>query len=115
MPPIPSLTWNNLLAAAASAHSKDMATNNFFVHESSTGKTTADRLNLVGYKSVAFTENIASGQIDEQAVMDACLASEGHCKNIMNVNVKKNWCCQRRQILDSSFWCQIVFILTELF
>ena len=102
MPPVPSLTWNNLLAAAASAHSKDMATNNFFAHESSTGKTTADRLNLVGYKSVAFAENIASGQIDEQVVMDAWLASEGHCKNIMNVNVKEIGVAR-----EGKYWTQV--------
>lgn len=89
MPPVPALTWNNLLAAAASAHAKDMATNNFFAHESSNGKKIEDRYAAVGYKWVFNAENIANGQIDEQDVMSAWLASETHCKNIMNANVKE--------------------------
>lgn len=101
MPPVPSLTWNNLLAAAASAHSKDMATNNFFAHESSNGKTVVDRYAAVGYKWISLAENIASGQTSEQTVIEAWLASEGHCKNMMSANVKEMGAAR-----EGKYWTQ---------
>lgn len=102
MPPVPSLTWNNLLAAAAAGHSKDMATNNFFAHSSSNGKTTSDRVTAIGYNWISLAENIASGQSDEQAVIDAWIASEGHCKNIMSANVKEMGAAK-----DGKYWTQV--------
>lgn len=102
MPPVPPLTWNNLLAAAASAHSKDMATNNFFAHQSLNGKTAADRLAAVGYKWTSLSENIANGHIDEQSVVDAWLASEGHCKNIMSANAKEMGAAK-----EGKYWTQV--------
>jgi len=89
MAPVPALSWNNLLAAAAAAHCKDMNTHNFFSHTSSNGNTVTDRVNAVGYKWFALGENIASGQFDEQTVFSAWLKSEGHCKNLMSASFKE--------------------------
>lgn len=51
--------------------------------------TTANRVDAIGYNWIALAESIAHGQIDEQAIVDACLASEGHCINIVSVNLKE--------------------------
>jgi uncharacterized protein YkwD len=87
MPPVPKLTWNNLLANAAVSHSRDMATKNILNHDSSDGKNTGQRLTSFGYKWTTYAENIAEGQTTEQEVFNDWLKSEGHCKNIMNASV----------------------------
>lgn len=102
MPPVPLLTWNHLLAAASLAHSQDMAANNYFAHESPNGKTTTSRVDAVGYNWVTLSENIANGHSDEQAVVDAWMASEGHCKNIMSVNVKEMGAAK-----EGKYWTQV--------
>lgn len=89
MPPVALLTWNNALSIAASRHSEDMNSNNFFTHNSSNGATLNDRINLTGYKWLAIGENIANGTFTEQAVFDAWITSSAHCKNIMNANFKE--------------------------
>jgi uncharacterized protein YkwD len=90
MPPVPAVTWNNLLAKAAAAHSADMNANKFFDHVStSNGTGTAARITETGYKWKFFAENLASGQIDEIAVVNAWLKSESHCKNVMTANLKE--------------------------
>jgi len=90
MPPVPAVTWNNLLAKAAAVHSADMNATKFFDHVSpTTGKGTGDRVTATGYKWKLLAENLASGQIDEVAVVNAWLKSEGHCKNIMTANLKE--------------------------
>ncbi|MEE1945424.1 CAP domain-containing protein [Pedobacter sp. KR3-3] len=89
MPPVPALSWSNVIAKAAYHHSSDMNKNNFFTHVSSDGKTLSDRFDAVGYPWKAIAENIAKGQKDEQTVMNSWLSSEGHCKNIMSANYKE--------------------------
>ncbi|MCZ4245701.1 CAP domain-containing protein [Pedobacter punctiformis] len=87
MPPVATLSWNNILASAAISHSKDMANKNALTHDSSDGKNTGERLTAFGYKWVAYSENIAQGQTTEQQVFNDWIKSEGHCKNIMSALV----------------------------
>ena len=101
MPAVPALTWSNLLAASASMHSKDMNANNFFEHVSSNGKTTADRLTSVGYRWISLAENLGSGQANEQAVVNAWIASESHCKNIMSPALKEMGAAK-----EGKYWTQ---------
>ena len=54
MPPDSVLSWNDLLAAADSSHAKDTSLNNFLAHESSNGKKTEYRYDIVGYTNVFF-------------------------------------------------------------
>lgn len=90
MPPVPPVTWNNLLAKAAAFHSADMNTSKFFDHVStSNGKGTADRVTATGYKWKLVAENLASGQIDEVAVINAWTNSSEHCKNFMTPTLKE--------------------------
>lgn len=101
MPPVNTLSWNNLLAAAALAHSKDMNANNYFDHTSKDGKNPGDRITAAGYKWMSYGENIAAGQPNEQAVFDAWIKSEGHCKNIMNANFREMGAAK-----DGRYWTQ---------
>ena len=79
-----SLAWNDRLFAAAESHSSDMARNNYFSHTSLDGRSASSRVTAAGYVWRATGENIAAGQRDVTTVMNGWLASEGHCRNIMN-------------------------------
>jgi uncharacterized protein YkwD len=86
----PAVTWNNQLEAAAYAHSTDMNQNNFFDHISKTdGSNPGNRIDKAGYTWQTYGENIAMGYATEADVMNAWLASPGHCKNIMNKAFKE--------------------------
>jgi uncharacterized protein YkwD len=89
MPAVAPLTWNDQLAKAAYDHSYDMKTNNYFTHNSLDGTDPGKRITAAGYSWISWGENIAMGYADEQAVMNAWLLSEGHCKNIMAANFKE--------------------------
>lgn len=82
--PAPALAWNTNLFNAASAHSTDMAANNYFSHTSLDGRNAGQRITGAGYAWSAYGENIAAGQTSVQSVVDGWLASPGHCANIMN-------------------------------
>ena len=87
-PAAPPVQWNEALAKAASGHSKDMATNNYFSHTSLDGRSPGTRITAAGYNWSAYGENIAAGQSTMDAAMTAWLNSPGHCKNIMNARYK---------------------------
>jgi uncharacterized protein YkwD len=79
-----TLAWNARLFTAAEGHSRDMATNNYFSHTGLDGRSASRRVTDAGYVWRATGENIAAGQTDVSTVMNGWLASEGHCRNIMN-------------------------------
>ncbi|HET6950954.1 MAG TPA: CAP domain-containing protein [Acidimicrobiales bacterium] len=70
------------LAAAAQAHSDDMANRNFFSHTTPEGTTFDARIKAAGYPAPG-GENIAQGQRTATEVMDDWLESAGHRKNIL--------------------------------
>ena len=80
----PALAWNTRLFVAAEGHSRDMAVNNYFSHTALSGRTASQRVTDAGYVWRATGENIAAGQRDVSTVMSGWLASDGHCRNIMN-------------------------------
>jgi uncharacterized protein YkwD len=82
--PAGALGWNTQLTAAASAHSLDMVTNNFFSHTGSSGSTLRTRVEATGYAWSSLGENIAAGYGTVNNVMDGWMGSDGHCANIMN-------------------------------
>jgi len=93
--PSPKLYWNDELYASALEHSTDLAQSNTFSHYGSgtasdiTGDGTPsifyERIIANGYSNYyTVGENIAGGQTTLKEVMDAWLASPGHCENIMN-------------------------------
>lgn len=86
--PAAPLSWNTKLLQAATGHSNDMATNNYFSHTSLDGRTFAQRILNAGYSYSAAGENIAAGQTSVQAVMTAWINSPGHCQNMMNATFR---------------------------
>lgn len=80
------LHWNDLLAAAATAHAQDMAERNYFSHTSPDGGSMGQRIHATGYAYSAAGENIA-GAYGHEPVAQVILRwmnSPGHCANIMN-------------------------------
>ncbi|KIF67773.1 SCP-like extracellular [Streptomyces sp. AcH 505] len=71
------------LGTLAQNFSDDMAARGFFDHTDPDGDTPWDRADKAGVEGLG-GENIARGQADAQAVMDAWMNSEGHRANILN-------------------------------
>lgn len=84
------LVWNEALARAASAHSLDMATRNYFSHTSLDGRTFVQRIEAQGYTGWrALAENISAGRSTMDATVASWLQSSGHCRNMMNPRYKE--------------------------
>lgn len=84
MPAVRALTWNSRLGTAARAHSRDMATKNYFSHTSADGRTLTDRLTQAGYDWSWAGENIAAGYSTPSQVVTGWMTSYGHCTNLMS-------------------------------
>jgi uncharacterized protein YkwD len=85
-----ALTVNTKLTKAAQKHSEDMELAGKLDHVSPSGGihyragTTFDqRIEQEGYSYKSAGENIARGFNSPEAVMEAWLASPGHCRNVM--------------------------------
>jgi uncharacterized protein YkwD len=83
MKPVPPMAWNDVLFSAAARHSQDMSIRNYFSHTTPDGMSFDQRLAKEGYGAWAMGENIAAGQDSVASAMSSWLASEGHCRNIM--------------------------------
>ena len=85
------VSWSATLAATATEHSADMASNDYFSHYSPAGTSPFDRMRAAGYQYRAAGENIAAGRglADPAAVVRAWLKSPGHCKVLMNGKYKE--------------------------
>lgn len=81
--PSVALKLNDNLRVAARRHAADMAARSYFSHESPEGGTLGDRLARAGFGGCSAGENIAQGQRDPEAVVEAWMGSEGHCANIL--------------------------------
>ncbi|WP_328904473.1 CAP domain-containing protein [Streptomyces sp. NBC_00441] len=81
------VTASASLASLAQGFSDDMAARGFFDHTDPDGKTPWDRADAAGVPGLG-GENIARGQADAQAVMDAWMNSDGHRANILNCDYK---------------------------
>lgn len=75
------------LAALATAFSDDMAARGFFDHTDPDGRSPWDRAARAGVGNLG-GENIARGQADAKAVMEAWMNSPGHRANILNCDYK---------------------------
>lgn len=72
---------------AAQFHADDMATLNYFGHDSPT-ETWLERMNRYGLNVSAVAENIAMGQNSAIEVMTSWMNSPGHKANILNASYK---------------------------
>jgi uncharacterized protein YkwD len=82
-----ALTADPALAAVARAHSADMRDRHFFAHVNPDGLDPFDRAAKAGL--VAHAENIAYGQPDPAAVMNAWMNSAGHRANILDCDLTR--------------------------
>lgn len=82
----PALAWSDKLTQAAAGHSQDMATKNYFSHDSQDGRSFSQRITAAGYTWSAAGENIAAGQNSIDSVMTSWQNSPGHCANLMSKN-----------------------------
>ncbi|MFK4108864.1 CAP domain-containing protein [Streptomyces sp. NPDC002176] len=78
---------NSALTGLAEAFSSDMAARAFFDHTDPDGATPWDRAAKAGITGLG-GENIARGQSDAAAVMEAWMNSPGHRANILNCDFK---------------------------
>ncbi|NGO08637.1 CAP domain-containing protein [Streptomyces sp. HC44] len=81
------VTASSSLAALAQDFSKAMAVGDFFDHTDPNGATPWDRAKGLGIGNLG-GENIARGQADAAAVMEAWMNSPGHRANILNCDFK---------------------------
>jgi uncharacterized protein YkwD len=78
------LSWNAKLGAAALAHSRDMAANNYLAHVAPNGSRADDRAAKQGYGWTSLGENVAAGQGSAEQVVAGWVASPEHCVNVMD-------------------------------
>ncbi|MEU3982188.1 CAP domain-containing protein [Streptomyces sp. NPDC026672] len=78
-----AVSANSSLGSLAAAFSEDMAARGFFDHTDPDGASPWDRAAVAGITDLG-GENIARGQADAAAVMDAWMNSPGHRANILN-------------------------------
>ncbi|MFI5568218.1 CAP domain-containing protein [Streptomyces sp. NPDC051740] len=81
------VTASSALTDLATAFSDDMAERGFFDHTDPDGGTPWDRAKTAGISNLG-GENIARGQADAEAVMQAWMDSPGHKANILNCDFK---------------------------
>jgi uncharacterized protein YkwD len=77
---LPSLVQSSRLDRSAQAWTNAMVAHHEFTH----GADFSRRISAVGFNFSAAGENIATGFATPLAVVDAWMASAGHCQNILN-------------------------------
>lgn len=77
------VAWHPAVAAAAQAHSADMAEHRRMSHTGSDGSDAGDRLRRAGFDWTSWGENIAAGFDDPAQVFAAWMASPGHRRQIL--------------------------------
>ncbi|MGM9475477.1 CAP domain-containing protein [Pedobacter sp. GSP4] len=102
MPAVAALTWNANLGSAAIYQSKYTASIKSLVHTSANGETVGTRVTATGYIWTTVGENLASGQTSESQVFNEWIASESHCKNIMNAAFKEMGAAK-----TDNYWVQV--------
>lgn len=101
-PAVDPVAWSDKLYKASYEHSNDLAKSNTFAHDGSgtefdiTGyskgkkSTFSERITAQGYQWRNISENISAGTSRDtaQEAVDSWIESPGHCKNLMNAQVK---------------------------
>jgi uncharacterized protein YkwD len=102
----PAVTADSRLAAAARAHSADMAARGYFDHTTPEGVEFATRITNAGFEWRSAGENIASGQKDPAAVMTAWMNSPGHKANILNCGFRNLGVGLAYNSRNTPYWTQ---------
>ena len=80
---LPALSWNDKLAAAASAFARDLDASKTFGHVGSKGSVFTGRMRAVGYFLCAGGENVARSFPAAAGVVDGWRTSRGHRANML--------------------------------
>lgn len=80
------LTYDARLGRAAQAHANDMLAMGRMTHTGSDGSNAGQRIRREGYDWIAWGENVARGQRNEEAVLNAWVNSPPHQANNVNPN-----------------------------
>lgn len=80
---LPALEWQPQVAAAALAHSTDMAAHRRMSHTGTDGSNAGDRLVRAGFTWGAWAENIGAGYATPAAMFDGWMNSSGHRANML--------------------------------
>jgi uncharacterized protein YkwD len=83
---LPALSTNALLTNAATTHTVDMASNNFFSHTGSDGSQPGDRITAAGYNWITWGETIAAGYQTPADVVNAWMQSQGHSEILLSTD-----------------------------
>lgn len=83
---LPVLQLNGELTAAAQAKAANMFSENYWAHNSPSGKTPWDFIKGAGYNYIYAGENLARGFSTAQDTMNAWMASPDHRANILSPN-----------------------------
>jgi uncharacterized protein YkwD len=81
---VPPLTLNATLGHAALSYAQDMALFGYMSHTGRDGSTPAARITRSGYRWREMGENLASGVMSAQDVVNGWLGSPEHCANLMD-------------------------------
>jgi uncharacterized protein YkwD len=84
-----SLSINSKLQLAAEAKAKDMFTNQYFSHNSPTGKTPWDFIDAADYNYIYAGENLSIGYTDNTELHNAWMNSPTHRENILSPNFRE--------------------------
>lgn len=104
------VSWNGALAAAALAHSRDMATRRHMAHTGTDGSEVGTRVARAGYGWRLIGENIAAGQSSAQEAVAGWLESPGHCANLMNPSFTEmgaGYDISRARMPGFAYWTQV--------
>ncbi len=82
-----ALAWDDRAAAAAQAHSEDMARRRYFAHESPEGVGPAQRLEAAGVLWRRVAENVALTSAGPDDAVRLWLGSSAHRENIENCDL----------------------------
>lgn len=109
MPAAPPLRWSAPLAAAALAHSQDMAQQGYFSHTDQQGNAVPQRVVAAGYAWRNVAENIARGQSSAQDAVAGWLSSPGHCRSLMDARMSEMGAAYsiRSNKRSTAYWTQV--------
>ena len=89
------LTLDPQLTAAAQAKAEDMATSNYWAHNSPDGKTPWTFISASGYQYQTAGENLAYGFSSASDTVTGWMNSPEHRANILNADYQQRWLRRR--------------------
>lgn len=101
-----AVVWNAQLQMSAFEHAAQMAVTNLFSHTSLDGRELRDRALAAGYDYLMLGENIAAGQVDITAVVQAWLKSPSHCAQMLRPEFSELAvaCVAKRHSFYTRYW-----------